>query len=123
MIVSLLIAALIVLALYVGSHRLSGGTTALMLGLAILGGVLVVFPGVTSRVATWLGVGRGTDLLLYFAIVAGLFVCANLYFRIKKQEQRIAELSRAVALVGESVKAPLPAPRDQAVQGVAHELP
>lgn len=98
MIVSLLIAALVLLALYVGSHRLSGGTTAVMLGLAALGAVLVVFPGVTSRIATKLGVGRGTDLLLYVSIVAGLFVCANLYFRIKKQEQRIAELSRAFAL-------------------------
>jgi hypothetical protein len=97
-IASLLIAAMIVLALYVGSHRLSGGTTAVMLGLASLGAVLVVFPALTSRVALFLGVGRGTDLLLYLAIVAGLFVCANLYFQIKRHEARIAELSRAIAL-------------------------
>ncbi len=89
---------MIVLALYVGSQRLSGGTTAILIAMAFLGAILVVFPSVTSRAATFLGVGRGTDLLLYLAIVAGLFVCANLYFRIKKQERRIAELSRAIAL-------------------------
>jgi hypothetical protein len=98
MIVSLLISAMIVLALYVGSQRLSGAATAILIGLAIFGAILVIFPSVTSRAATFLGVGRGTDLLLYFSIVAGLFVCANLYFRIKKQERRIAELSRALAL-------------------------
>jgi hypothetical protein len=98
MIVSLLISALIVLALYVGSQRLSGGATAIIIAFALFGAILVVFPGFTSRAATLLGVGRGTDLLLYLSIVAGLFVCANLYFRIKKQERRIAELSHAIAL-------------------------
>lgn len=98
MIVSVLLACLIALGIYVGSHRLSGGQTATVVVIAIVGLMLVIFPQVASIVAQLVGVGRGTDLLLYFAIISGLFVAANLYFRSKRQEGQIVALTRALAL-------------------------
>ncbi len=98
MIVTVLLIAIVVLTVYVGSHRLSGSTTAAVLAIAMFGIAMVVFPNATSALATFVGVGRGTDLLLYFGVVAGLFVTAHFYFRTKSLEARLATLARAVAL-------------------------
>ena len=98
MIVSILLTGLVLLVLYVASHRLTGLATAAVVAFACFGVVLVIVPDLASRLAVTVGVGRGTDLLLYLFIVGGLFVAANLYFRAKSQEQQIAELTRALAL-------------------------
>ena len=98
MIVSLLLAALVVLGLYVGSHRLSGIQAAIVIALACIGLTLIVSPSVASAAAQRLGVGRGTDLLLYFSLIGGLFISANLYFRSKQQEVQIVAITRALAL-------------------------
>ncbi len=98
MIVSVLLGALVVLGLYVGSHRLSGIQTAIVIAVASVGLTLIVSPAIASAAAQRLGVGRGTDLLLYFSIIGGLFVSANLYFRSKQQELAIVRMARALAL-------------------------
>jgi len=97
-IVSVLLGALVLLGLYVGSHRLSGVQAGIVVMLALVGLTLVVFPRVASITAQQLGVGRGTDLLLYSSIMGGLFVAANLYFRSKRQEEQIVIMARALAL-------------------------
>jgi hypothetical protein len=99
MIVSVLSAAILLLGLYVGSHRLNGWQVAAVVGIGTLGLALVVFPQFASYAARLLGVGRGTDLLLYFAVMAGLFVGANLYFRHKRQEAQLIAIVRKLALI------------------------
>jgi hypothetical protein len=98
MIVSILLLCIIVLGTYVASHRLNG--VQLLCALVFLGtGVLlVVFPDAASWVAVRLNVGRGTDLITYLAIVGGMFVAANFYFRFKRQEQQLAAIVREFAL-------------------------
>lgn len=98
MIVSLLLIAIVVLTVYVGSHRLSGITTAVVLTIAMFGIAMVVIPSATSALASFLGVGRGTDLLLYFSVIAGLFVTAHFYFRTKSLEAQLVSLTRSLAL-------------------------
>jgi hypothetical protein len=98
MIVSLLLAALVLLGLYVGSHRLSGLQVAGVVTTGVVGLVLVIVPRLASYAAGLLGVGRGTDLLLYLSIVGGLFVSANFYFRAKRQERQIVVLTRELSL-------------------------
>lgn len=98
MIVSLLLGALVILGVYIGSHRLSGFQAAFVVVSALIGLVLVIFPSVASLVAQRLGVGRGTDLLVYFGIIGGLFVSASLYFRSKRQDEQIVTMARAIAL-------------------------
>jgi len=97
-IVSVLLTFIVVLTVYVGSHRLSGLTTVTILGIAMVGISMVVVPGVASNIAAMLGVGRGTDLLLYFSVIAGLFVTAHFYFRTKSLEAQLIELARALSL-------------------------
>lgn len=98
-IVSVLIASILALGLYVASHRLTGVQVAAVVGIGVLGLALVVFPDFAQYAARTLGVGRGTDLLLYFSVIAGLFVGANLYFRYKRQEAQLIAVVRKVALM------------------------
>lgn len=95
---SIIIAALIVIAVYVGTKRLSGLQTAGVIAVTIAGVILAIFPGLATRVATVLHVGRGTDLLLYLAVLAGLFIASNFYFRFKRQEAILIALARQSAI-------------------------
>jgi hypothetical protein len=59
---------------------------------------MVLRPEDTSWLANKLGVGRGTDLVLYLLVVAFGFFAANTYLRFRTLEKRFTDLVRAVAL-------------------------
>ena len=69
---------------------------ALLLFCAATG--FVIFPEATSDIARVLGVGRGTDLLLYVTIFAGLHSCLRLYIRTRAVQRKLTELTRALAI-------------------------
>jgi small membrane protein len=58
----------------------------------------VFYPGVSTRIANWLGVGRGTDLILYLSLIFMVFVLLLMYSKIKKLEEMITTLIREKAL-------------------------
>ncbi|GBE67399.1 membrane protein [Mycobacterium sp. MFM001] len=60
----------------------------------------VLRPNDTTVVAHWLGVARGTDLMLYALIIAFSFTTLSTYLRFKDLELRYARLARAIALEG-----------------------
>jgi hypothetical protein len=97
-IVSILLLCVIVLGTYIASHRLNGMQLLAALTFLATGLLLVIFPSAATWVAVRLNVGRGTDLITYLAIVGGLFVAANFYFRFKRQEQQIATVVRELAI-------------------------
>ena len=67
----------------------------------VLAGIYAVLrPNDTTVVAHWLGVDRGTDLMLYALIIAFSFTTLSTYLRFKDLELRYARLARAVALEG-----------------------
>jgi len=98
-IVTILLAALVVLTIYVATHRMTGLQLCAVLIAGAAGIALVIAPELASRVAVALGVGRGTDLLLYLAIVAGLFASANFYFRAKRLQLAHVTIVRECALL------------------------
>ncbi len=67
----------------------------ILVGVAVL---FILFPEWTSVLAKKLGVGRGTDLVLYICIVLFYFVILKLYARMRKLEQQITDLIRKQAL-------------------------
>ena len=70
----------------------------------VLAGVYAVLrPNDTTVVAHWVGVDRGTDLMLYALIMAFSFTTLSTYMRFKDLELRYARLARAVALEGAQV--------------------
>lgn len=68
----------------------------LFLAFAVLA---VIWPGITQRIADVVGVGRGTDLLLYASIVTLLFLIFNLYLTRQEQRDTQNRLARRVALL------------------------
>lgn len=124
---SIIIASLIIIAVYVGTKRLSGLQTASVFAITIAGIILAIFPGLATQVATFLHVGRGTDLILYLAVLAGLFVASNFYFRFKRQEAILIALARQSAMdhahaAPSAAVGPLVADGDRAIEQVEDDL-
>ncbi|UMB70152.1 DUF2304 domain-containing protein [Mycobacterium paraterrae] len=98
----LLIASIFALLIYLVRSRRSAQTRAwVKVGfvLFVLAGVYAVLrPNDTTVVAHWLGVARGTDLMLYALIIAFSFSTLSTYLRFKDLELRYARLARAIAL-------------------------
>ena len=70
--------------------------------LSVLGGLtglyFVWLPSHASRVAAWMGVGRGVDLILYVWVGISLIVLLNLHLKLRAQNEIITSLARAIAL-------------------------
>jgi hypothetical protein len=100
----LLITSIIALLVYLLRSRRSAQSKAwVKVGFLVfvLAGVYAVLrPNDTTVVAHWLGVDRGTDLMLYALIIAFSFTTLSTYLRFKDLELRYARLARAVALEG-----------------------
>ncbi|WP_315913015.1 DUF2304 domain-containing protein [Arthrobacter sp. lap29] len=58
----------------------------------------VFFPAFLTAVAKFLGIGRGTDLVLYALIVTFLVFMATTYQRFRDMEKTLTLLSRRIAL-------------------------
>jgi hypothetical protein len=86
-------------------------------------GFLILDPLLTTRIAGWLGIGRGADLLLYISILAGLAGSFYFYVKHRRLEVMVTEIVRREALrsaaqgtrpkqtTGDRSASPLP-PRD-----------
>jgi small membrane protein len=98
----LLIGSIFALVIYLVRSRRSAQSQAWVK----VGFVLFVFAGVyavlrpndTTVVAHWLGVARGTDLMLYALIIAFSFSTVSTYLKFKDLELRYARLARSIAL-------------------------
>jgi small membrane protein len=66
--------------------------------------VSVFFPGAWTWVANRLGIGRGTDLLLYLLVLVFIGFTATTYRRFRQLEAHLTELARQLAL--QSAKKP-----------------
>jgi hypothetical protein len=71
----------------------------LLAALTVLIGVIAVLaPGVLQRLADWVGVDRGSDLLLYALAVVIIYLVGSVSVRFREQESRLVRLAREVAL-------------------------
>lgn len=86
----------------------------LIIAFALFAVVAVAFPSITTRVANLVGVGRGTDLLLYATVVVLLGFLALQEARTKNTEKRTTYLARRIAL---DEAEPAVAYRDRALRG------
>ena len=58
----------------------------------------ILFPTVWDRIAKLVGVGRGTDMVLYALVVAFLSFTLTTYVRFRAFESRYTKLARRLAL-------------------------
>ena len=61
-------------------------------------GITILRPGTTLLVAHLLGIGRGTDLVLYFFVIAFLMAAFYFYNRMLKLEAALTAIVRHTAL-------------------------
>ncbi|MBH0129634.1 DUF2304 domain-containing protein [Salinibacterium sp. NK8237] len=69
-----------------------------MLLFIVAAGSSIFVPQVWTFAAQLLGVGRGTDLLLYITVLAFLGVSATTYRRFRRLENDLTAMARQVAL-------------------------
>ena len=74
---------------------------------AAFAAVSILFPDVWTRLAHVVGVGRGTDLVLYALVVAFLSFTVTTYLRFRDLETNYTRLARRIALT----EAPRPTER------------
>ena len=67
-------------------------------GLTVLAVISIADPDILTRIANHVGVGRGTDLLLYVFIVVFVVCGVGMYFKLRDQDRRLVEVVRAVAI-------------------------
>jgi len=76
----------------------------------------ILFPSVWNRLARLVGVGRGTDLVLYALVVAFFSFTLTTYVRFREFETRYTKLARRLALAEAGPPRTVPAP-EQATHG------
>lgn len=97
----LIIAALALAAYFLMNRRKAQAKAWVKIGfvLFVLAALwAIVRPDDVTVLANWLGVDRGTDLLLYVLVVAFMFTTMSTWIRFREQELRYARLARAVAI-------------------------
>jgi hypothetical protein len=99
MITYLLTAVLALLFLYGWLQARTSKLLAIGMMLACCVGVTFVwFPDLSQRLAHFVGVGRGADLVTYIWIICSLFVSFNLHLEVRRERKRFTELVRQLAL-------------------------
>jgi small membrane protein len=69
--------------------------------LLVFGGISVIFilyPELTNKLANFLGVGRGADLVFYISIIIFWFIILKIYARIRRIEEQITIITRKEAI-------------------------
>jgi hypothetical protein len=93
-----LVIALLIFGLYVFRVRTVLTDRIVLLILALGGLVLVIHPNLSMWVANRIGIGRGTDLLLYVFILFSMFNFVGISSELKKIERKLTEVVRQQAL-------------------------
>jgi small membrane protein len=80
-----------------GARRLAIRRVALLLT-TVAGIVAIAFPQLVNTLANLLGVGRGTDLILYVLVVVFIGNSISNSIRHRQLEREVTKLARSVAL-------------------------
>lgn len=66
--------------------------------LFFMGIVFVIHPSFSQRIASFFGVGRGVDLIIYFLFIVFFFLFISLFYKTRNLEKTIIELIRKRAI-------------------------
>ncbi|WP_218601969.1 DUF2304 domain-containing protein [Pseudonocardia abyssalis] len=97
----LLVAVAALLVLFVRNRhgvRVAAGKRVALVLFALVNVYAVIRPDDLTALAQAIGVGRGTDLVLYALVVGFLSVTLNQYLRFQGVDARVTELARTLAV-------------------------
>jgi small membrane protein len=100
MIAQLLLTALLTLVLVYAwsAHRTAPIIGLLASGAALAGLYFVWVQEHATALAALVGIGRGSDLIVYIWVVISLLIMLNLHLKLRRQLDMITRLARAVAI-------------------------
>jgi small membrane protein len=81
------------------THGVNAWKKLLFAAMLVVVVIAVLFPAMVNRTANWVGVGRGTDLVLYVLAMAFGFYVVNEYLRGQDAREELHRLARRIALV------------------------
>ncbi len=81
----------------------------------ILVAVVTLVPDITSYLASILGVGRGTDLAVYGALLIIFYLMFKIFVRLEKNERQLTQVVRELA-IRNAVKKPLDDKKDESIK-------
>lgn len=67
-------------------------------GLWIAAAILIFWPELTSRIAEFVGVGRGADLVVYAAVILLFVLVFNIHVALDRLERKLTQFVRRDAL-------------------------
>lgn len=70
----------------------------LLLSFVVFVIVTIIFPETSQQLADLLGIGRGTDLVVYFTAFSVMFLGLLVYLKFRRMDQRMAIIVREQAL-------------------------
>ena len=74
-------------------------TALVFLGAWTFATALILYPGVSTRIANSVGIGRGVDLVTYSLLVVFLWAHYQQYLRYKRVENEVTALVRELGIV------------------------
>ncbi|NMC36421.1 DUF2304 domain-containing protein [Candidatus Beckwithbacteria bacterium] len=80
------------------------GTFLFWTALWIAGVFAIFFPGFLSFVAGVLGIGRGSDMVMYFALIVAFYLIFRLSVALENLRSDVAQLIREIALLNKKGK-------------------
>lgn len=102
------------------THGVNAWKKLLFAALLVVVVIAVLSPALVNRTANWIGVGRGTDLVLYVLAVAFGFYVVNDYLRGQDAREELHRLARRIALVEAAERyglvSAIPAPLERSEQ-------
>jgi len=65
----------------------------------VIGIIFVISPNLSTKVANFVGVGRGADLVIYIISIVSFAGIFNLHLKMRKTAEIYTELARKIALL------------------------
>lgn len=96
--IALLVSLVILLFLYLRYFKSKLVNRLFFLVFFGLGIVFVINPDISQKVATFFGVGRGVDFVIYFLLVVFLFLFINIFYRLRNMDKTITDFIRSKAI-------------------------
>ncbi len=96
---AILLVAFVLFGLYALRIRSIRSDRIILLTLMVVGVVLVLDPGLSTWVANQIGIGRGTDLILYLFVLFSLFRFVGISAEAKRTQRQVTLLTRELAIL------------------------
>jgi hypothetical protein len=94
----LLAAMVLATAMAMGRRKLSGRFGAAWIALWVAAAVSIADPDLLVRIAHFLGIGRGADLVLYLSILFTFLAFFLTYLRFRRIDEQLTKIIRHLAI-------------------------